>query len=89
MRSTCPPVVSDAVEEAVAVVHHGSDGADDGGVAHQAGRQHKVSAAAAADTQEVPVREKQVGGLGTNSGLLGSLTQNPGVTQWCFLRNSP
>lgn len=65
-----PPVVSDTVEEAVAVVHHGSDGAEDGGVAHQAGRQDKVPAAAAADTQARPVRDGQVGGLGSSCGFL-------------------
>lgn len=68
------------------MAHHGSDGAEDGGVAHQAGRQHKVSAAAAADTQETPVREKQVGGLGGFTWLLNTESV---VTQWCFLRNSP
>lgn len=57
-----PPVVSDPVEEAVAVVHHGSDGAEDGGVAHQTGRQYKVSTASAADKPEVQFWK--VGGLG-------------------------
>lgn len=47
-----PPVVSDAVKEAVALMHHGSHGAQDGGVAHQTGRQHKVTAATAADTDK-------------------------------------
>lgn len=67
-KGSRPPVISDAVEEAVAVVHHGSDGAEDGGVAHQTGRQDKVSPAAAADTRQSPVRDGQVGGLGSSSG---------------------
>lgn len=41
------PVVSDAVEEAVAVGHHGSHGPQDGGVAHQTGRQREVTASTA------------------------------------------
>lgn len=41
------PVISDAVEEAVAVAHHGSHSTQDCGVADQTGRQHEVATAAA------------------------------------------
>lgn len=44
------PVVSDAIEKPVAVVHHGSRGPQNCGVAHQAGRQHEVTTSTAADT---------------------------------------
>lgn len=33
----CPPVVSDAVEKAITMVHHGSHGPQNCGVAHQTG----------------------------------------------------
>lgn len=49
--SVRPPVVSDAVEEAVSMVNHRRYGTQNCGVAHQAGRQHKVPAATTADTQ--------------------------------------
>lgn len=46
----CPPVISDAVEEAIARMHHGSHSPQNCSVAHQAGRQHKVTATTTADT---------------------------------------
>lgn len=50
--SVCPPVVSDAVEEAVSMVNHWCYDTQDCGVAHQAGRQHKVTPATTTDRQE-------------------------------------
>lgn len=44
------PVISDTVEEAIAVVHHGSHRPQDCGVAHQTGWQHKVTTTTTADT---------------------------------------
>lgn len=55
--SVCPPVVSDAVEEAVSVVNHRCHGTQNCGVAHQTGRQHKVPPATTADTQ--PAKQTQ------------------------------
>ena len=63
------PVVSYLVEEAVALVHHGSDSPHDRGVAHQAGGQHKVSSPT---TVEMETRQRHDGkctNWNTNSGV--------------------
>lgn len=52
----CPPVISDAVEKAIAVVHHGSHGPQNCGVAHQTGRQHEVTTTATADTNSTQLQ---------------------------------
>lgn len=51
--SVRPPVVSDTVEEAVAVGNHWRHRSQNCGVAHQAGRQHKVTPAATAQTDRL------------------------------------
>lgn len=46
----CPPIISDAVEKPIALMHHGSHGTQNSGVAHQTGRQHEVTTTTTADT---------------------------------------
>lgn len=76
--SVRPPVVSDAVEEAVSMVNHRCHGTQNCGVAHQAGRQHKVTPTTTADTQiahkssESPIT------------LLSSVTETKSGLDYCY-----
>lgn len=51
--NVCLPVISDAVEKSIAMVHHGSHSPENCGVAHQTGREHEVTATTTAHTDRI------------------------------------
>lgn len=52
----CPPIISDAVEKAIALMHHGSPNPQNSGVARQTGRQHEVTTTTTADTNTTQIQ---------------------------------